>query len=289
MDPTKAFSDIFKGTAQSTSFTIEADTGWETLWENSLGIINLDYATMSLYFGKDFSLIQPSLINTWANLKPQSTLRIKQPLSVSELLTSQFKDKINHLYNNLYNSLSTSYKDGDQLTVTFHRDTSQGINDASLLGLTLSDEIKNKFSEIIGGADENSLSISIEKQAGEIINEEEFNSFIASIVLYLVLFNAKALIQENDGSYGLIASQRELLGADYIFQLGINELSDTGKQILARYQSSWNVNVENKIVWKYGDCWPIYLFSDARGLISWFEAHFLNGKGTITKLESINI
>ena len=103
------------------------------------------------------------------------------------------------------------------------------------------------------------------------------------------MFNAKALIQENDGSYGLIASQCELLGADYIFQLGINELSDTGKQILATYQSSWNVNVENKIVWKYGDCWPIYLFSDARGLISWFEAHFLNGKGTITKLESINI
>lgn len=294
LDPTKAFSDVFKGTAQSTSFTIEANTGWETLWENSLGIINLDYATMTLYFGKDLSLIQPSLINTWANLKPESTLRIQQPLSVSELLSSQFKEKIDHLYNNLYQSLSTSYRDGDQLTVEFHQDTSHGIyqnteEDNSLLGFTLSTETLTKFRDLINNREQNSLSITIQEQAGEIINEEEFNTFVASITLYLVLFNAKALIQENDGSYGLIASQRELLDADYIFQLGVNELSDTGKQILATYQSSWNVNAENRIVWNYGDCWPIHLFNDAKTLIAWFNTHFLSGRGTISELRNIGV
>lgn len=79
-------------------------------------------------------------------------------------------------------------------------------------------------------------------------------------------------------------SQRELLGADYIFQLGVNELSDTGKQILATYQSSWNINDEGRIVWSYGDCWPIHLFNDARALITWFRIHFLSGKGAISKL-----
>jgi len=128
------------------------------------------------------------------------------------------------------------------------------------------------------------FSIVIDKQSGKIMNEEEFNTYIASIVLYLVLFNVKALIQERDSSYGLIASQRELLGAHYIFQLGVNELSDIGKQILATYQSSWNINAENRIVWNYGDFWPIHLFNDAKALITWFNTHFLNNKGIITTL-----
>lgn len=101
----------------------------------------------------------------------------------------------------------------------------------------------------------------------------------------MILFNAKALVQENDGKISLIASQRELLDADYIFQLGISELSDTGKQILATYQSSWNINVEGRIVWNYGDCWPIHLFNDARALITWFNSYFLNGKSTISSLK----
>lgn len=283
-DPTGVFSRIFRGTALS-SFKFEAEGDWRSLWESSLGIISLDYPTMTTYFGRDLSLIQPALRYTVRNLDPRQALGGIQPLSVSELLTSQFKEKIDHLYNNLYNSLSTSYKDGDQLTVTFHRDTSQGINDNSLLKKTLLQEIRNKFSDLIGGnINENSFSIVLDKQSGKLMNEKEFNSYIASIVLYLVLFNAKALIQENDGSYGLIASQRELLGADYIYQLGVNELSDTGKEILSTYQSSWNINTENRIVWNYGDCWPIHLFNDARALIAWFNVYFLKNKGTITTL-----
>lgn len=289
IDPTGSFSTVFRDTKQTSSFTIKADNGWTTLWERSLGKISLDYPTMTTYFGKDLSLIQPTLKYTERNLQPGQTLRGIQPLSVSELLTSQFKEKIDHLYNNLYQSLSTNYRDGDQLTVEFHQDTSHGIyrnteEDNSLLGFTLSTEALTKFRNLISNKEHNSLSITIQEQSGEIINEEEFNTFIASITLYLVLFNAKALIQENGGSYGLIASQRELLDADYIFQLGVSELSDTGKQILATYQSSWNLNDENRILWNYGDCWPIYLFNDAKTLIAWFNTHFLSGKGTISNL-----
>lgn len=99
------------------------------------------------------------------------------------------------------------------------------------------------------------------------------------------MFNSIALIQESSGLYGLIASQRELFTANYIYELdgGSSQLSATGQQILATYQSGWNLNDEGRIVWNYGDCWPIYLFTDARELIGWFSDRFLYG-GIIRKL-----
>ncbi|GAI42586.1 unnamed protein product, partial [marine sediment metagenome] len=58
-------------------------------------------------------------------------------------------------------------------------------------------------------------------------------------------------------------------------------LSATGQQILTTYQTGWNTNDDARIVWDYGDCWPIYLFNDARKLIKWFSNHFLNGEELI--------
>ena len=72
-----------------------------------------------------------------------------------------------------------------------------------------------------------------------------------------------------------------------IFQLGDVELSMTGQQILASDQTGWNRNDEGKIVWNFGDCWPIYLFSDARELIGKFNSHLLGGRGTISKLRKL--
>ncbi|KKL15565.1 hypothetical protein LCGC14_2504320, partial [marine sediment metagenome] len=144
--------------------------------------------------------------------------------------------------------------------------------------------IKDIFKDLIQG---DSLSLTIQKQGNKIVNQEEFDTFVTSITLYLVLFNSLALIQESSGKYGLIASQRELFTADYIFQLSNPELSITGQQILAAYQSGWNKNDENKVVWNVGDCWPIYLFSDAKELIGWFNTHFLHGRRTISRLEKI--
>jgi len=99
------------------------------------------------------------------------------------------------------------------------------------------------------------------------------------------MFNSIALIQESSGLYGLIASQRELFTANYIYELdgGSSQLSAKGQQILATYQSGWNINDEERIVWNYGDCWPIYLFTDARELIKWFSNRFLGG-GKIKEL-----
>lgn len=99
------------------------------------------------------------------------------------------------------------------------------------------------------------------------------------------MFNSIALIQESSGLYGLIASQRELFSANYIYELdgGSSQLSAAGQQILATYQSGWNINDEERIMWNYGDCWPIYLFTDARELIGWFSNRFLDG-GKFKKL-----
>ncbi|MBA7520929.1 hypothetical protein ES705_13029 [subsurface metagenome] len=240
---------------------------WDTI-----GSIYLDTPTLTQFFGRDLSRIQPSLFYTFGNLQ-----KISQPLDVKTLLTPEFKEKINHLYNNFYNILSSKYENGQRLTVSFHQDTIGGIY------------LKSKLAEVITGFDDliqgDSFSFTFQKQGDTIRNLEEFKTFIASITFYLVMFNSIALVQENSGLYGLIASQRELFTANYIYELdgGSSQLSATGQQILALYQSGWNINDEGRIVWNYGDCWPIYLFTDARELIGWFSDRFLYG-GIIRKL-----
>lgn len=208
--------------------------------------------------------------------------KIPQPLTVSDLLTPVFKEKIDHLYNNFYQILSNKYQNGQKLTVSFHQDSIGGIYENSIINKILPEKIKDNFDNLVKGS---SISFTFQKQGNKILNEEEFRSFITSITFYLVMFNSIALIQESSGLYGLIASQRELFTASYIYELdgGRSQLSATGQQIIATYQSGWNINEEGKIVWNYGDCWPIYLFSDARELINWFSNRFLRG-GKIKEL-----
>ena len=69
-----------------------------------------------------------------------------------------------------------------------------------------------------------------------------------------------------------------MMPANYIFELGggTPELSIIGQQILTNNQAGWNRD-GNRIIWNYGDCWPIYLFADARELIGWFSDRFLHG------------
>jgi len=288
IDPTAVFRSVYRGVTQSSSFTILPEHGWATIWSGKgLGTITLDYVTMAQFFGRDFSKIQPALYYTERNLQDNiAHVGYVQPLDVSSLLTSHFIEKIDHLYHKFYEILSKEYGDGQQLTVTFHQDTSHGIHDDSILSNTLSDDIKAKFNDLIIN-DANSLSITIQKQGNKILNAEEFRIFITDITFYLVMFNSIAMIQESNGKYGLIASQREMFTVDYIFQLGNVELSLTGQQILSAYRLEWNQNDEGRVVWNYGDCWPIYLFNDARALIKLFNIRFLVGRGTISKLRRL--
>jgi hypothetical protein len=277
-DPTSFFRGIFRGDVPIDSYSFYSKFSEGTshdrsdFW-NSIGKVFLDYPTLSQFFGRDFGIIQPSLFYTFNNLQ-----RFSQPLTVDALLTPVFKEKINHLYNNFYQILSTKYQNGQKLTVTFHQDSLEGINENSILNRILAKEIRDKFRDLIED-DSKSLSIVIQKQGDKILNEEEFRSFIASITFYLVMFNSIALFEESSDLYGLIASQRELFTANYIYELdgGISQLSVTGQQILTTYQSRWNMNDEGRIVWDYGNCWPIYLFNDARELIEWFSNRFLGG------------
>ena len=97
------------------------------------------------------------------------------------------------------------------------------------------------------------------------------------------MFNAQVFIKEGSkrasAPYGIFASQRELFEREYIVGLGSRDttaniqLSEIGKQILNEWKLKWN-SKNGKQVWNYGDCWPIYLFSDARSLIDWFIDHF---------------
>lgn len=127
-------------------------------------------------------------------------------------------------------------------------------------------------------------------QTGEIFNENEFMTFIVSVVFYMVMFNAQVFIKEgdiNNDNYGIFASQRELFFNDYIIGLGVGnpniKLNNIGNQIYSEWNSKWNIR-DNKVIWNYGDCWPIYLFDDARSLIRWFSEHFLQGRTDIQKL-----
>lgn len=134
--------------------------------------------------------------------------------------------------------------------------------------------------------DEDIISLGLKAGYNALVNEEQFRLFVADIAFYVVMFNSIALIQEDNGKYGMIASQKELFTADYVFQLGNPRLSTIGQQIIDAYQSGWNIDNEDNIVWDYGDCWPIYLFNDARGLIGSFNKHFLRERGTISKLKN---
>ncbi|KKL59438.1 hypothetical protein LCGC14_2215360, partial [marine sediment metagenome] len=299
IDPTGVFRNIYRGDLDSSSFSIKPRTqkqeGWASLWigvqnkPQNLGLVTLNYGTISQFFGKYFSTIQPALYYTERNLQDNiAHVGYGQPLNVPDLLTSEFIGKIDHLNNNFYEILSTKYGDGERLTVTFHQDTSNGIRADSVLSEVLPKEILEKFNNLFE-EETNSISIIIQKQGDTIVNGDEFNVFIASISLYLVLFNSLALIQESSGKYGIIASQRELFDADYTFQLGDVELSMTGQQILASDQTGWNRNDEGKIVWNFGDCWPIYLFNDAGELVPWFNSHFLSRGRTISMLRSLQV
>ncbi|KKN53039.1 hypothetical protein LCGC14_0606280 [marine sediment metagenome] len=259
IDPIGTFRNIYRGASQTSSFIIKGAHGWDTIWSTNprpdrLNTITLDNTILTQFFGNDFSTIQPALYYTERNLQDNvAHTGYRKPL-LSDILTSEFIAGIDHLYGKFYNALST-YTDGEKLTVTFHQDTSHGIHENSLLSKALPEEISEKFNDLLG-KDANSLSIVIQKESGsgKLLNEEEFQHFISDIVFYLVMFNSIALIQEIDGNYGLIASQRELFTADYIFQLNNPQLSETGHQILNMYQSEWNKNEEDKIVWNYGDC-----------------------------------
>lgn len=290
IDPTDFLRSVFRGSVPINSYKFyskyldSGDTADYTshdrsaFW-NSIGEVFLDYPTLSQFFGRDFGTIQPSLFYTRNNLRGNP-----QPLTVEGLLTPEFVEKIDHLYNNFYQILSTKYQNGEKITVIFHQDSLGGIYGNSILNKILSDDIKDKFGDLVRSRS-SSISFTFQKQGNEILNEEEFRSFIASITFYLVMFNSIALFKESSGLYGLIASQRELFTANYIYELdgGSSQLSATGQQILEAYQSGWNINNEGRIVWNYGDCWPIYLFNDAMELIEWYSNRFLNG-GNIKNL-----
>ncbi len=278
-DPTQALNHLFTGKFQLSKIQITnrlLSGITSSFWLNPMyGDINLDYYTFIKYFGNDFSRIQPALYYTQTNL-----LKTPQPLSVNQLFTSEFKVKVDHLFTNFYNILSSKYDDGQKLTAFFHKEDSLGFHAKSRISESLDKSILKKFDDYILGT---SLSFQFEKEGGKIMNDEEFRQFIASICFYLVMFNAQVFIKEgskrSSASYSLFASQRDLFDRSYIVGLSSRDitsnfhLSDTGNQILDEWNLDWNTK-NGVIVWNFGDCWPIYLFGDARDLISKFIDHF---------------
>lgn len=122
-------------------------------------------------------------------------------------------------------------------------------------------------------------------ETGEILNPIEFNNFIAEIVFYLVKYNSVVLIKEGrqktTNNFGIFASQREIFDSNYIVGLSseVNKLSEStvlstiGENILQEWQLKWNKK-DGRILWDYGDCWPIYLFRDHNFLKTWFNSYF---------------
>ncbi len=291
-DPVVSLLRLFTGTNQQDSFimvpqNLEGSTS--PFWKRgNYGTLTLDYLTFIQFFGANLYEIQPALYYSRSNIATHG-----QQLSVDTLLTSELINKIEHLFNNLYDILSNNYKNGQKLTAEFHIENHLGFNDESNINEALNQDISDKFNDLIIG---NILEFTFNKDhSGEILNNDEFRTFITSIVFYMVMFNTQVFIREGDidvdVKYGLFASQRELFSSDYIIGLGEGNpyarLSVIGNQIFHEWNSKWNIE-DNKVVWNYGDCWPIYLFDDARTLINWFSHHFLNDRNSIKDLSNIN-
>jgi len=284
-DVTDTLLKVFTGkeevaTHKITSGNIRGATA--AFWQSdNYGKIALDYAILSQFFGKNFHKIQPALFYTYYNLENHP-----QALSVEQLLTPEFREKVDHLYNNFYKILSEKYSNGQILTAFFHKEDALGLHKGTTLREIFSGNLA-KFTELRGGT---MLEIKLQKndQTGEIINADEFNEFIASIVFYLIKFNSIVFIKEGwqkgKANFGLFASQREIFDSDYMasdvnLASTVNQLSASvvlsvlGQQILQEYQSTWNIK-DGKTIWKYEDCWPIYLFTDHSNLRRWFSNHF---------------
>jgi len=163
-----------------------------------------------------------------------------------------------------------------ELKATFHIEQSLGLGGHTRITKALTDNVQNRFEDLIRGT---SLSFTLRKDGENIINEASFREFVASIVFYLVMFNAIVFIGEKDTGYGLFASQRKIYNNDYIRGLYARDevstirLGDVGDQIYAIWHTQWNREGRTE-VWHFEDCWPIFLLDDARGLITFFRDKF---------------
>ncbi len=292
-DPTDVLLQIFTGNKEVGVHRIATNNlrgVTSTFWRNSnYGSIAIDYPTLVQFFGTNFHKIQPALFYTRTNL-----LKHPQPLSVEKLLTPEFKEKIKHIYNNLYKIISENYDDGQDITAIFHKDSSIGLHRYSTLREVLPFATEQKFNDLFGKTG-TSLTFKIEKKEGKISNPNEFNRFITSITFYIIAFNSIVLIKEgkkgtfSNYNYGFFASQNQLFGNEYITGLGANALSDRlalspiGVNIYNTWRDSWNLK-DGRTVWNYEDCWPIHLFDDARALIDWFIDKYNLGQNGIDKL-----
>ena len=280
-DPTLDLVQVYTGNQQANLYQITAGNLGGTskpFWLGSqYGKLPLTSATLTHYFGNDYYTIQPSLYYRYYNI---NSIRHSDDLSLQYLLTSEFKGKIQHLFTNFYSILSENYQNGDEITATFHVEKSLGFGEKSKMRYAFTKYIREtKFGDLIG--DKNYLlKFSLNKQGSEIINDFEFREFVASIALYMVMFNAFVFIGDKDAGFSLFATQRKLYDNEYIRGLYTSDvptsrLSSTGQQIYNTWGAKWNEDTKTgRTIWNYEDCWPIYLLDDARGLIDYFEDRY---------------
>ncbi|MBY8990142.1 MAG: hypothetical protein KGD58_05265 [Candidatus Lokiarchaeota archaeon] len=198
-------------------------------------------------------------------------------MSLQHLVTKDYEHKINHLYDNLYTTLSGNYENNQEIKVTFHVEKSLGLGQKTKISNSLTSGILDKFGDLIA-ENHNSMTFTIRKQDGNVVNDAEFREFVLNIAFYLVMFNAFGIIGDEISGYKLFATQRKIYNNDYITGLYSRDntksrLDNDGQQIYNAMQDAWNQEGGNP-VWALEDCWPIYLLDDARELIRFFENKF---------------
>jgi len=148
-----------------------------------------------------------------------------------------------YLSEDLYSIISENHGNGQVLRATFHIEKSLGLGGKTRITSALTDDIKNKFMDLIRGT---SLEITLRKQGNDILNKAQFKDFIGNIVFYLVMFNAISFIGEKGSAYTLFASQMKIYNNEYIKGLYSRDelrsvrLSSDGYQIYNSWSNRWN-------------------------------------------------
>ena len=240
-------------------------TDMEQFW-NNFGSIDLDHFLVKSYLG-DLYQYQEALYYTYGQVIRNRNKNIAQPLNLEANVLNKYLEKYSFLYQKIYDVLNNKNYFGPgthNLDVRFLGITQNGFADKNSPISHEGSEIPKEIGDILGG---DQLTYRLTKDvAGNIERKEEFESFVWSVVFYLILTDSYAFFRDKEGQF-MVISSRDMFDDRYLISLTGQQLdeqyqtlSNKGWKIYLAERNKWNRDDNNNEVFLPEDQIPLYLF-----------------------------